>query len=123
MEAADINLYRRKQGDGKLQAWSILFPTGSYPDAGNIFSVLFTGPAMKYFQDDVIEKAMRDGEAEFDADKRAAIYKVAFDRINEQAYHLPVSSIPTVYVHGKDVKITKNPYSAGENYAGDYAWN
>ena len=123
VQAADIGLYRRLQGDGKLQAWSILFPTGSYPDAGNIFSVLFTGPAMKYFQDDVIEKAMKDGEAEFDPEKRAEIYKVAFNRINEMAYHLPVSSIPTVYVHGKDVKITKNPYSAGENYAGDYAWN
>ena len=66
---------------------------------------------------------MKDGEAEADANKRKAIYKVAFDRINEQAYHLPISSIPNVYVHSKDVKITKNPFSGGENYAGDYGWN
>ncbi len=122
VQAADIGLYRRLQGDGKLQAWSILFPTGSFPDAGNIFGVLFTGPAMKYFNDPVIEKAMKDGEAEADAQKRKAIYKVAFDRINEMAYHLPISSIPNVYVHSKDVKITRNPFSGGENYAGDYAW-
>ena len=123
VQPADIGLYRRLQGDGKLQAWSILFPTGSFPDAGNIFGVLFTGPAMKYYNDPVIEKAMKDGEAEADADKRKAIYKVAFNRINEMAYHLPISSIPNVYVHSKDVKITKNPYSGGENYAGDYGWN
>ena len=56
VQPADIALYRRLQGEGKLQAWSILFPTGSFPDAGNIFGVLFTGPAMKYFNDPIIEK-------------------------------------------------------------------
>jgi len=123
LQAADISLYRRLQGDGKLQAWSILFPTGSYPDAGNIFSVLFTGPAMKYFNDPVIADAMVKGEAEFDIEKRTEIYKKAFDRINEMHYHLPISSVPTVYVHGKDVKVNSNTLSAGETYVVDYAWN
>lgn len=123
VQAADISLYRRMQGDGKLQAWSILFPTGSYPDAGNIFSVLFTGPAMKYYNDPVIENAVVKGEAEFDPAKRIAIYKKAFDRINEMHYHLPISSVPTVYVHNKEVKVSDNILSAGETYVVDYAWN
>ena len=122
LQAADISLYRRLQGDGKLQAWSILFPTGVYPDASNIFNVLFSGPAMRYYQDDVITQAMKDGLREFDPDKRADIYMRAFNRINEMHYHLPISSVPTVYVHSKDVEVKQNPFSAGQTYVGDYAW-
>ena len=46
---ATIGVYRRKQGQGKLQAWSILFPTGSHPDAANILGVYFNGPGFQYF--------------------------------------------------------------------------
>jgi len=123
IQAVDISLYRRLQGDNKLEAWSSLFPTGSYPDAGNIFSVLFTGPAMEYYNDDVIADAMAKGEAEFDPEKRKQIYQRAFNRINEMNYHLAISSVPTVYVHSKDVKIKTNAFSAGENYIVDYVWN
>jgi peptide/nickel transport system substrate-binding protein len=122
VQPVEIGLYRRLQGDGKLQAWSILFPTGSYPDAGNIFSVLFSGPAAKYYNDRIIDDAMTKGEAEFDQSKRADIYKVAFDRINEMHYHLPVSSIPTVFVHSKDVVVNPGKLSAGVTYVTDFSW-
>jgi len=122
IQAVDISLYRRLQGDNKLEAWTSLFPTGSYPDSGNIFQVLFGPPAMKYFNDQVILDAMDQGEKEFDAEKRKAIYQKAYNRINEMNYHLPISSVPTVYVHSKDVQIKTNSLSAGENYIIDYVW-
>ena len=122
LQAADISLYRRMLGDGKLQAWSILFPTGIFPDASNIFNVLYTGPAFKYFNDDVISDAIKAGMKEFDPGERANIYMKAFDRINEMAYHMPISSVPTVYVHSKDVEVKSNPFSASQTYVGDYAW-
>ena len=122
LQATDIALYRRMLGDGKLQAWSILFPTGLFPDASGIMNVLFTGPANKYFNDPIINKAIEDGVKEFDPAKRADIYAKAFDRINEMAYHLPLTSVPTVYVHSKDVEIKENPFSAGQTFVGDYAW-
>ena len=71
----------------------------------------------------LIADAMEKGEAEFDPEKRTEIYKKAFDRINEMHYHLPISSVPTVYVHSKDVKVNVNTLSAGETYVVDYAWN
>ena len=123
IQAVDISLYRRLQGDNKLEAWSSMFPTGSYPDSGNVFNVLFTGPAMKYFNDDVIGEALNKGEAEFDAEKRKAIYQKGYNRINEMNYHLSLSSVPNVYVHSKDVQIKTNSLSAGENYIIDYIWN
>ncbi len=123
VQAADIALYRRLQGDNKLEAWSSMFPSGNYPDSGNIFNALFTGTAMKYFNDDVIASAMTAGEAEFDAEKRASIYQRAYNRINEMNYHLAISSVPTVYLHSKDVAIKPNLLSVGENYIADYVWN
>jgi peptide/nickel transport system substrate-binding protein len=122
VQATDISLYRRMLGDGKLQAWSILYPTGTFPDASGIMNVLFTGPAMKYYNDPVIAKATEDGVREFDPAKRADIYAKAFDRINEMAYHFPLSSVPTVYVHSKDVAIKEDPFSAGQTFVSDYIW-
>ena len=123
MNVVDLALYRRKQGDGKLEAWSILFPTGSYPDIGNIFSVFFTGPAFKYYNDPIIQEAMDKGEAEFDSAKRAQIYGKALNRINEMNYILPISSVPVLHVHSKDAKVNTNVFSAGETYAADFQWN
>ena len=122
VQADDIALYRRLQGEGKLQAWSILFPIGSYPDAGNVFNVLFTGPAAKYYNDDKLQDLMKQGLQEFDPAKRAEIYAQAFDRVNTMHYHLPISSVPTVYVHSKDVEVKSDPFSAGQTYITDYAW-
>jgi peptide/nickel transport system substrate-binding protein len=123
IQLAEISLYRRLQGDGKLQAWSVLFSTGSNPDAGNIFSVLFGDAVMPYYKDEVIIDAMKRGEAEFDPSKRTAIYQRAFDRINEMHYHMPISSVPTVFVHSKDVKIKQGTLSADKIYLTDLEWN
>ena len=123
IQLAEISLYRRLQGDGKLQAWSVLFSTGSNPDAGNIFSVLFGDAVMPYYNDEVIIDAMKRGEAEFDPAKRKAIYQRAFDRINEMHYHMPISSVPTVFVHSKDVTIKRGTLSADKIYLTDFEWN
>ena len=84
---------------------------------------MFAGPAGRYFNDKVITDAMAAGLREFDTAKRADIYQKAFDRINEMHYHLPISSIPHVYVHSKDVKINPNKFSADQKFVADYQWN
>lgn len=119
---ADLGLYRKRQGEGKLEGWSILFPTGSYPDIGNIFSVFFSETAFKYYNDPIITEAYDKGEAEFDPVKRTAIYKKALDRINEMHYILPISSVPVLHVHTKDAKVSTNMLSAGETYISDFEW-
>jgi peptide/nickel transport system substrate-binding protein len=118
-----ISVYRRKQGEGKLQMWSILFPTGSHPDADNILGVYFAGPAYRYYNDDTIAKWMEEGTREFDLKKREDIYQKIFDRVNEQSYILPVTSVPTVYVHTKQVRIEPSKLFAGERSVYDYVWN
>ncbi len=123
ISVANLGLYRNKQGAGELQAWSILFPTGSYPDVGNIFGVFFSETAFHYYNDPIITEAMQKGEAEFDPVKRTAIYKKALNRINEMHYILPISSVPVLHVHTKDAKLKTNIMSAGETYISDFEWN
>ncbi len=118
-----ISVYRRKQTDGKLQMWSILFPTGSHPEADNILGVYFDGPAGPYFNDDTIAKWMKEGTSEFDLAKRENIYEKIFNRVNEEVYYLPITSVPTVYVHSKDVRIEPSKLYSGERSVYDYNWN
>jgi ABC-type transport system substrate-binding protein len=81
----------------------------------------FTGDR-DYWKDPVMIEAKEKGAVEFDDAKRRAIYQPALDRINEQAYILPLPELPTVWVHTKDVKIADNPLSPLETRLGDWAW-
>lgn len=120
---ADLGLYRKRQGAGELQAWSILFPTGSYPDIGRIFGVFFNDLTMHYYNEPMLQEAMDKGEAEFDPVRRTTIYKKAVDRVNEMHYILPISSVPVLHVHTKDAKVNRNMLSSGETYISDFEWN
>ena len=116
-----IQVYRKKQGDGTQQAFSVWYPTAGHPDAGNILDVFFGGER-DYAQDTTIHEIMKKGLLEFDTEKRAKIYEAAFNRNNEQHYVMAFSSLPTVYAHSKDIKIEKNQLSAGDYYINDYFW-
>ncbi|NQV54351.1 MAG: hypothetical protein HQ503_00705 [Rhodospirillales bacterium] len=120
---ATIGVYRRKQGRGELQAWSILFPTGSHPDAANILGVYFNGPGFKYYGDKIIRQGIDDATTEFNEAQRAAHYEKVFNRVNEMHYILPVTSIPSVYAHSKDVKLVTDSMSTGDVWIGNFEWN
>ena len=118
-----LQVYRKKQGDGVLQAWSIFFPLGNHPDVSSSLGIWFSGARADYFnRDPIILKAMDDGLRELDPAKRDAIYQVALDRIAEMHYVLPISSLPSVYAHSKDVKIMANQLSETERFLGDFGW-
>jgi hypothetical protein len=42
--------------------------------------------------------------------------------VNSQHYIYPMSSIPNVFVHTKEIKILDNPLMAGDTSITDYAW-
>jgi hypothetical protein len=44
------------------------------------------------------------------------------DLNNSQHYVMAFSSLPTLYVHTKDIEIKPNLLSAGDNYIDDYFW-
>jgi peptide/nickel transport system substrate-binding protein len=117
-----ISVYQKERNEGKLVSWTILFPSASHPDASNILETLMTGATAKYYEDPTLFKLLEDGQKEFDDAKRGAIYQKAYDRVNSQYYIYPMSSIPNVFVHSKEIKILDNPLMAGDTSITDYTW-
>ena len=122
MKPVPLSVYRKDQGDGKVQAWSTVFPTGGHPDASNNLNTLLLGVFDQYYGDEDLKKLLDAGLKEFDEKKRAEIYHKAYDMVNEKAYLYPLSSIPNSYVHTKEVRVLDNPLFAGETGVTDYAW-
>jgi ABC-type transport system substrate-binding protein len=75
-----------------------------------------------YWKDSFIEKVYADGNKEFDDAKRTAIYTPGLNRINEKAYILPISEMPMLWAHGKDVIVPENTLSASSPVLGDFAF-
>jgi len=117
-----LTVYRKDQGEGKVQSWSTVFPTGGHPDASNNLGTLLLGVFDQYYGDEDLKKLLSAGLKEFDDTKRAAIYQKAYDMVNEKAYLYPLSSIPNSYVHTKEVRVLDNPLFAGETSVTDYTW-
>lgn len=122
VEPMPFGLYVKKRGDGDLTAFVGAYPTGVGPDTSSMLS-LFFGQDRNYWQDQSISDAWTKGESELDQAKRTALYTPALNRINEKAYILPISEMPMVWAHSKDVKILPNPISTSDPKLGDYAWS
>ena len=121
IQPVPLNVWARIRGEGKVTASIGFRPTSGQPDVGDIMDFFFTGDR-DYWKDPAMEEAKKLGAVEFDPEKRAAIFKKALDRVNEQAYILALPEMPTVWIHSKDVKIVENPLSPLETRLGDWAW-
>jgi len=122
VEPMPLGLYVKRRGDGDLTSFVGAYPTGVGPDAGGMIN-LFFGQDRDYWKDRSISDAWLNGERELDVAKRTALYTPALNRINEKAYILPISEMPMVWAHSKDVKILPNPLSTSDPKLGDYAWS
>ena len=122
LQGVDLSLYRRKQGAGELQGLSVMTPTASHPDSWSILGILFGGPAFQYYNDKAISDGIENGEKEFDQTKRREHYASVFDRVNSESYIFPVTSIPTVLAHTKEVGVGKDRYAAGDVWAASFFW-
>ena len=116
-----INVFRQKQSKGEINMVSIFYPTAGHPDTGNILDVFFEGNR-DYSRDPQMHELMKQGSMEFDDTKRKAIYKKAIDLNNEKNYVMAFSSLPTNYVHSKEITVKPNLLSGGDNYIDDYHW-
>jgi ABC-type transport system substrate-binding protein len=65
----------------------------------------FYNSGRDFWRDEEINQWGKDGLATFDLEKRQAAYKKVLDKINDQAYMLPLVTMPTVFIHSKDVKV------------------
>ncbi len=121
VEQMPIQVYVKKRGDGEFTAFTGFYPTSSNPSTSNILNFFF-GADRDYWKDPMIQKTIADGELEFDDAKRTKLYTPALDQINKRAYIFPISELPVIWAHTKNVKVFPNPLSTGESRLGDYGW-
>jgi peptide/nickel transport system substrate-binding protein len=121
IQPVPLNVWAQVRAQGKMTAAIGIYPTAGQPDVNNMMDFFFTGDR-DYWKDPLLIEAKEKGIVEPDDAKRRAIYQPALDRINKQAYILPLPELPTVWVHSKDVKIADNPLSPLETRLGDWAW-
>jgi peptide/nickel transport system substrate-binding protein len=116
-----ISGYIQLREDGKLTAFVGWRPTGTFPETSDILDSFFTG-SRDYWNDPIIAKAMAEGGNEPDNAKRGKIFRAALDRVNTEAYILPISSMPWVFAHTKDVRVDTNLLKANIVEISDIFW-
>jgi peptide/nickel transport system substrate-binding protein len=116
-----LSVYVKARGDGKLTTLVAEYPAFAQPNMINIMDVFFGGDR-DYSNDPVINKAYQEGSKIIDDSKRAALYKTAIDRVNEKAYIYPLSEMPNILIHSKDVVVKPGLTSLTEIRPGDYFW-
>ena len=121
VESLTSSVYIKKRGDGEFTAFVGNYPTGTHPDMVTLWDFFFSDPR-DYWKDDVINKIAAAGDTQFDDAKRAVSFAPALDRINEKAYIFPISEMPMMWAHNKDVVITPNALADSYPIVGDFAW-
>jgi len=120
-----FGVYRKQQRQGKFEILVSLWSSGGLPDASSTLNVFFAKgrkgkwSPRNYNHDEIINKARIKGGSILDPEKRKVVYKVAYDRVNEMNYIMPISTLPTSFVHTKDLMIEQgslSPYGAALNH-------
>jgi peptide/nickel transport system substrate-binding protein len=117
-----LALYVRLRGEGKLTAFVGFRPLGTQPDMSEVFDFFFNGNR-DYWSDPVIKAAQKAGGHEFDLAKRTADYRRGVDQVNTMNYIYPVSDLPIVFAHKKDVRIADDPLRTIDVQVRDFFWN
>ncbi|MDB5406525.1 MAG: hypothetical protein JWL84_1437 [Rhodospirillales bacterium] len=116
-----ISSYRDAETAGKLQiSVGHFWGAGAAPVAP--LTKFFTAPSRDYWRDPAIQQLMRDANSEMDQPKRADLYRRIFDRINEQAYIMPLSTFPGSFAHAKDVVIGMGALNSASVDLNRIAW-
>lgn len=115
IKSVTFGAYRKLQRSGKIQTLVHQFSSGGVPDVDALVPFFFASKARNYYGDKQILGWMKAAGANFDTAEREVLYRKIFDRINSQAYIIPIASLSSVFVHSKDLVIAKgiiNPFGA-----------
>ncbi len=111
----------KARADGKLQTYIGERPLTT-SDASHVMEIFFLDRRRDYWNDEKIVALANEGYGIFDAKKRTEHYKQIFDRINEEALMLPIHTLPSVYIHTKDVKVYPNVLVDYDTNITEFGW-
>ncbi|MCD6073549.1 MAG: hypothetical protein K0Q70_432 [Rhodospirillales bacterium] len=114
---------RKARDEGKLQALVAYYTMAGGPDASAGLDFFFREESRDYARDKFILEGMDKAAAELDEEKRRGTYQAVFDRINDQSYIMTMTTLPTVFVHTKDVAIRPGSLEPFGALGRDFFWN
>ncbi|MDH7797147.1 MULTISPECIES: ABC transporter substrate-binding protein [unclassified Beijerinckia] len=114
--------YRQKQRDGKLQAVVALWTSGGLPDSSSTVDFLFAKGPRDFSRDGLIHQLADEAMHTNDEAARKSLYARIYDRVNEQAYVLPISGRPDVFVHLNELNIGPGSLSPYSIEANEFRW-
>jgi len=122
-EVADmpLSVYRKMRDEGKVVARIGESPYGDIPDAGTILDRWFGVAPRDYWRDQEINKWMDITESTHDTEKRTEAFRNIFNKINEEAYIIPITSVPISWVFQKDLKAREDRPTIGLTFR-DFSW-
>jgi peptide/nickel transport system substrate-binding protein len=97
--------YVQQTAAGKIQMSASSF---GLPDVASNVELFFDETPKDSWRDPVIAPLVEAGRATLDRAKRWAIYAQIHDRMNREAYILPIASNPGVFVHTKDLAVPRD---------------
>jgi peptide/nickel transport system substrate-binding protein len=84
----------------------VLWDNGSgAPDVESSVGFFYEPGDRNYNGDKELEALMNKGQAELDPKKREETYRAIFNKANEERYSMPITPIPSVMAHTKDLKV------------------
>jgi peptide/nickel transport system substrate-binding protein len=119
IDKVTVPAYRQKQTSGKIQ---ILVWLWGQPDVYSTAALFFDGGPRDYWHDAKLIELMNEGVATTDLAARKAIYRQLFDRVNEMNYILPISTVPELFIHSKDLFVKKGSISRTGVELADMHW-
>ncbi|MDH7796740.1 MULTISPECIES: ABC transporter substrate-binding protein [unclassified Beijerinckia] len=97
--------YRQRQREGKQQILVGQWTNGGFPDVSGTADFFFNNGDRDYWRDPEINTFAHEALSTVDEVIRRRLYARIFDRANAQAYVLPISTKPDVFVHTRDLEI------------------
>ncbi len=114
VDGMTINAFVGKRQAGELQSYLVLWDNGSgAPDVESTAGFFYEPGDRNYNGDKELSELMEKAAGELDPAKRIEEYRKMFNKVNDERYSMPITPLPSVLAHSKDVKIpaggTKKP--------------
>lgn len=105
LDVLTAGAYRKKQPQGELQSLVSNYSYGGLPDSGAVLDFFFGSPSRDYFGNARLTELTKEVNSILDEDKRAELFREAFQILEDEALILPISKDPTVIIHTDAVNV------------------
>jgi peptide/nickel transport system substrate-binding protein len=123
IDVVSFPAYFSKQRDGKIQFMASGWHAGGTPDISATASFFMEPGARDYHGDTELQALAQLSDATTDDSKRTDIGRKMFDGLTERYYFMPVSAMPAIFIHTKELTIGGGSFSSFGTNIWHLNWN